>query len=92
MERSSGEKIAQVEDAKPSIWINTGASILASLDTRAYQQSLVQDANTLVQKVLLPMSLPWMHKIPLVARNIPCDIDEMIAVLTLDDGRFVPFD
>jgi hypothetical protein len=38
------------------------------------------------------MSLPWTHKVAPVARNIPCDIDEMIDVITIDDGRFTPFE
>jgi hypothetical protein len=38
------------------------------------------------------MSLPWTHKVIPVARNIPCDIDEMIDVVTADDGFHTPFD
>ena len=38
------------------------------------------------------MSLPWTHKVDPVARNIPCDIDEMIDVVTADDGFHAPFD
>lgn len=76
---------------KPNISIDACATIMAELDSRSYHRSLVQDANNVVQKLLQPMALPWTHKVVPVARNIPCDIDEMIDVLTADDGGHTPF-
>lgn len=58
----------------------------------AYNRSLIKDANNLMERILQPMSLPWTHKVVPVARNIPCDIDEMIDVVTADDGSHTPFD
>jgi hypothetical protein len=65
---------------------------LATLDSRGYQRALIQDANRIAERILLPMSLPWTHKVAPVARNIPCDIDEMIDVITMDHGSFTPFE
>lgn len=79
-------------EEKPNISINACATILAELDARSYQQSLVRDASHIAERILQPMSLPWTHKVLPVARNIPCDIDEMIDVLTADDGFHAPFD
>jgi PHD-zinc-finger like domain len=73
--------------------INAYATMLSRLDTRGYARALMRDADGLVQNILQPMSLPWTHKrAPPVARNIPCDIDDMIEVLTVDEGYFSPFD
>ena len=79
-------------DDKPNISINACATILAELDVRSYQQSLVRDASHIAERILQPMSLPWTHKVAPVARNIPCDIDEMIDVFTADDGFHAPFE
>ena len=65
---------------------------MAELDARSYQQSLVHDASNIAERILQPMSLPWTHKVAPVARNIPCDIDEMIDVFTADHGFHAPFD
>ena len=80
------------EKIQPKISINACATMIASLDSRAYQRSLIQDANNIAERMLLPVSLPWTHKVAPVARNIPCDIDEMIDVLTMDDGLYTPFE
>eukprot|EP00536_Pseudo-nitzschia_multiseries_P014865 jgi/Psemu1/246401/estExt_Genewise1.C_7780013 len=65
--------------------------MLAEFDSRSYHRSLIRDANNIMQRILQPMSLPWTHKVVPVARNIPCDIDEMIDILTADDGSHTPF-
>ena len=72
--------------------MNACATILAELDSRSYRRSLIQDANKITEQILQPMSLPWTHKVNPVARNIPCDIDEMIDVVTADDGSHTPYD
>eukprot|EP00980_Cylindrotheca_fusiformis_P026445 scaffold16189_cov125-Cylindrotheca_fusiformis.AAC.1 len=77
---------------KKSIRVDAVASILATLDERCYHRTLLQDANSLNQKILMPMSLPWMHPVVPVARNIPCDIDEMPEILSVDDGSHTPFE
>mmetsp|Transcript_17654 Transcript_17654/g.44073 ORF Transcript_17654/g.44073 Transcript_17654/m.44073 type:complete len:822 (-) Transcript_17654:75-2540(-) len=79
-------------DDKPNLSINACATILAELDSRSYHQSMIRDANRITERILQPMSLPWTHKVVPVARNIPCDIDEMIDVVTADDGFHAPFD
>lgn len=66
--------------------------MLAALDARSYHRALVQDANRIVERILQPMSLPWTHKVVPVARNLPCDIDELIELITLDDGLYTPFE
>jgi hypothetical protein len=66
--------------------------MLAALDTRSYHRSMVRDANRVVERILEPLSLPWTHKILPVARNLPCDIDELIDLMTLDDGLYAPFE
>uniref|UniRef100_A0A7S4ABE3 Uncharacterized protein n=2 Tax=Pseudo-nitzschia australis TaxID=44445 RepID=A0A7S4ABE3_9STRA len=76
---------------KPNLSIDTCATIMAELDSRSYHQSLMQDANAIVQQILQPMSLPWTHKVIPPPRNIPFDIDDMIDVLTADDGSHTPF-
>ena len=38
------------------------------------------------------MALPWLHSVVPVARNIPCDIDDLIPVLSADDGLYTPFE
>lgn len=78
-------------DDKFNFSINACATILAELDSKSYQKCLVQDANNITERILQPMSLPWTHKVVPVARNIPCDIDEMIDVVTADDGFHAPF-
>jgi hypothetical protein len=86
------EKEDVVEDVELDISIDACATILAELDSRSYHRCLIQDASNITQKVLQPMSLPWTHKVKPVARNIPCDIDEMIDILTADDGLHTPYE
>jgi hypothetical protein len=52
----------------------------------------MQDADAIAQGLLIPMSLPWMHKIIPVARNIPCDIDDLTEIIVADDGSYTPFE
>ena len=66
--------------------------MLARIDQRGYKRALMKDADRLVENILQPMSLPWGHTSTSSARNIPCDIDNMIDVLTVDEGEFSPFD
>lgn len=79
-----------VENSEPAISIDACATILAELDSRSYHRSLIEDANNVTEKILQPMSFPWTHKVVDVARNIPCDIDEMIDIITADDGLRSP--
>ena len=81
-----------VEETELDISIDACATILSELDSRSYHRCLIQDASKITQKVLQPMSLPWTHKVKPVARNIPCDIDEMIDILTADDGLHTPYE
>jgi hypothetical protein len=66
--------------------------MLAGLDDRSYQRALLRDSNGILERILLPMSFPWQHRVVPVARNIPCDIDEMPAILTSQDGSYTPFE
>jgi len=77
---------------KPDISINACATILAEMDSMSYHRSLIRDANRVTERILQPMTLPWTHKVVPVARNIPCDIDEMMDVVTADDGSHRPFE
>jgi hypothetical protein len=86
------EDATTVLSNKPKLTLNGCANVLATLDSRSYHRALIRDANRIAEHVLLPMSLPWTHKVPPVARNIPCDIDEMIDVIMMDDGSFAPFE
>ena len=72
--------------------IDVCATMLATLDQRSHQRRLLRDANEFMQAIMMPMSFPWQHRVIPVARNIPCDIDEMPAILTADDGIFAPFE
>jgi hypothetical protein len=65
--------------------------MLASLDSRSYNRCVLRDANIIMEDVLQPMAFPWQHRVVPVARNIPCDIDEMPEVLTAEDGSHAPF-
>lgn len=84
----SGSKHA----GKKRVRVDTAASILAILDERGYHRSLLQDANNINHRIVTPMILPWMHAGLPVARNIPCDIDEMPEILAVDDGTHTPFE
>mmetsp|Transcript_8307 Transcript_8307/g.9522 ORF Transcript_8307/g.9522 Transcript_8307/m.9522 type:complete len:813 (-) Transcript_8307:95-2533(-) len=84
--------IGATKEAEPTISIDACATILAELDSRSYHRCLMQDASNVTQKILQPMSLPWTHKVVPVARNIPCDIDEMIDIFTIDDGLHTPYE
>ena len=66
--------------------------MLASLDERAYQRAVLKDAESIARGLLIPMALPWMHEVEPVARNIPCDIDDLTEVVTADDGYHTPFE
>mmetsp|Transcript_58163 Transcript_58163/g.142201 ORF Transcript_58163/g.142201 Transcript_58163/m.142201 type:complete len:860 (+) Transcript_58163:197-2776(+) len=77
---------------RPHHSINAYATMLSRLDQRGYKRALMKDADRLVENILQPMSLPWGHISTSSARNIPCDIDNMIDVLTVDEGEFSPFD
>jgi hypothetical protein len=91
--KAEREETATVSPAaKSKVSINGAATILASLDSRSHQRALIEDANALTENVLLPVSLPWGHKVPPVSRNIPCDIDECVDIITVDDGLFTPFE
>jgi len=70
--------------------IDALASALAVLDTRAYHRALVCDSSGLFQRIVQPLSLPWMHRGPPIARNTAFDIDDMTETLTADDGSFTP--
>ncbi|KAG7364745.1 PHD-finger domain containing protein [Nitzschia inconspicua] len=91
-EKAEEEETSDLASMKPKLSLNGCANILATLDSRSYHRALIRDANRIAEYVLFPMSLPWTHKIAPVARNIPCDIDEMIDVITMDDGSFAPFE
>ena len=39
------------------------------------------------EKIVFPMSFPWAHSVVPVVRNFPRDIDEMPALLSLDDAE-----
>jgi hypothetical protein len=82
----------QSEESDSWISVDVCATMLAALDTRSYQQSLVRDANRVVERILEPLAFPWTHKVIPVARNLPCDIDELIDLITLDDGLYSPFE
>jgi hypothetical protein len=79
-------------EEEENIPINVYASILATLDERSYQRALLSDANGIAQGILLSLVLPWMHNVIPIARNIPCNIDELIPILTTDDGIYAPFE
>ena len=84
--KSSGKKVGKASS------IDAVASLLAALDERAYRRALLRDANCINHSLLTPMSLPWMHAVVPVARNIPCDIDEMPEILTSDDGAYTAYE
>jgi len=62
--------------------IDSCAALLASVDKRAHSRALLQDANQVLEAIVLPMGFPWNHKLDPHARIIPRDIDELPAILT----------
>lgn len=66
--------------------------LLARVDDRAYRCALIRDANQIVERITLPMSFPWHHTILPVVRNIPRDIDEMPALLCIEDEGLSAFE
>eukprot|EP00934_Nitzschia_sp_Nitz4_P003451 Nitzschia sp. Nitz4//scaffold40_size135432//33646//36146//NITZ4_003234-RA/size135432-exonerate_est2genome-gene-0.142-mRNA-1//-1//CDS//3329551189//3441//frame0 len=71
--------------------LDAGATLLARLDERSFQRAMLSDANGVASELLVPLSLPWVHKGIPVARNIPCDLDDMTEILMADDGSYTPF-
>lgn len=67
------------------IALETGASLLAAIDARAYNRALIQDANSLFQQIVFPQSFPWCHRVDSPPANLPCDIDEMHSVRKAGD-------
>lgn len=63
-----------------SPYIDALASTLARLDEEAYKKAVLQDANAILEQLILPMSFPWAHPVGPVVRTIPRDIDEMPAI------------
>ena len=68
-----------------STFIDALASTLARLDEEAYKKAVLQDANSILENVILPLSFPWAHPAGPVVRTIPRDIDEMPAIQTIAD-------
>ena len=86
------KKVDNGDENKDIPSIDVCASLLCMLDERSYHRRMICDANELSRQILLPLSLPWMHKGNPVARNIPYDIDDMTEVLMADDGKFTPYE
>lgn len=47
---------------------------------------MLQDANAILEGFLFPMSFPYAHNVVPVVKNIPRDIDEMLAIQTIEDA------
>lgn len=57
------------------------AADLAELDAPSMKEAMEHDADAFFERILLPMSLPWSHRIFVDPRAAPpCDIDEMPAM------------
>jgi len=88
--RASGQSKHRSSSSN-AIPIDLSAAMLASLDERAYSRDLLRDANSLLDNIVFPMSFPWTHPMPPVAKTIPYDIDEMYGIRSagmehLEDG------
>jgi hypothetical protein len=64
---------------------------LAKIDDQAYEQAKINDANRMMESYVLPMRFPWVHHPPAV-KHPPRDIDELQAIISVEDERLVPFD
>jgi hypothetical protein len=60
--------------------IDTIASLLSSVDRRAHARAFLQDADSILNEILLPVSFPWTHRIKPVIKSIPHDIDELFGI------------
>lgn len=60
---------------------------LARLDEDGYKRAVLRDADSILENIIFPMSFPWAHRIAPVVRNIPRDIDEMLAIQRIDDAE-----
>ncbi|CAJ1934931.1 unnamed protein product [Cylindrotheca closterium] len=76
---------------KKRLRVDAAASLLATLNERAYSRSLLRDANSINHRIVLPMGLPWMHDTVPLSKTIPFDIDEMPDILAAGEGRDMPF-
>ena len=55
---------------------------LLRLDSKTYVETLMTDADRVLEKMIIPMSLPWTHLILNETRPVPRDIDELPAILS----------
>ncbi|CAB9514651.1 expressed unknown protein [Seminavis robusta] len=92
-EHPNGKKRDQEQESSESLdgddeqcaFIDALASTLARVDEGAYTKAVFEDANSILGRIVFPMSFPWGHNIDPVVRNIPRDIDEMPGVISMDD-------
>ena len=84
--QDSSANSSEAEIDEKSTYIDSLASTLARLDEEAYQKAVLQDANSILENLLLPLSFPWAHPAGPVVRTIPRDIDEMPAIQMIADA------
>jgi hypothetical protein len=63
--------------------VGNAADQLCRIDDRAFRRAQLLDANSILSKIVLPMSIPWTHKIE-AHRIIPRDIDELDGVIAAE--------
>ena len=81
-----------VERSGSARGINEAASLLACVDDESYKRAIIQDASSILERILFPMCFPWNHSIIPAIRNFPKDIDELPAILHADNEEYTPFD
>jgi len=81
-----------VEKSGSARSINECAALLARADEESYQRAVLQDATSILERILFPMSFPWNHSIVPAIKNFPKDIDELPAILQADDEEYTPFE
>jgi hypothetical protein len=72
--------------------VDATASMLACIDHNGYQDAILRDANSMLESYLVPMDFPWMHGEQPLVKNMTFDIDEMPAILGIEDDINTPFE
>ena len=76
-------------DEQDNAIIETCAVALASLDRRACARAQIQDANTILEQLVLPISFPWSQCKDILFKPLPRDIDEMSIIMNGDEDNSV---
>jgi hypothetical protein len=78
------------QDENDNRLVETSAVILASLDPRGCARAQMQDANLVLEKLLLPISFPWSQTKAILYKPLPRDIDDMSIIMNGDEEYSLP--